>query len=411
MPWNRVNVDEQRMEFVMRAVSGKERMTSLCREFGISRPTGYLWRGRYERSGSFAALREQSRRPRHSPMRTAAEKEARVTALRQETGWGAKKLHVVLRDEQDVRVPVRTIHRILERQGLVSEAVHAPAGQRFQRSAPNELWQMDSKGQYPQPEGPCHPLALLDDHSRYLVGLYALPALSIAQAWPCLVQTFRTYGVPQGMLMDRGALWWAEHNAWSLTWLSVQLIEQGIGLHYGRIRHPQTQGKVERFHRTLGAEVRHRGLPHYWAEWPGLLAQIQQDYNQRRPHEALGGRRPQECYQPSRRSYQEHPRPWEYPPGSEVRRLNSQGMLEELGKRWFVCQALAGQRVRVERVAGKLLVSYRHMYIREIDLVRGCTHPLVVRRQDRPAPTGPGDPAVALRAPSGSSGPQDAPEV
>jgi len=411
MPWNRVNVDEQRMKFVIRAASGKERMTDLCREFGISRPTGYLWRGRYERSGSFAALREQSRRPRQSPTRTAAEKEARVAALRLETGWGAKKLHVVLRDEQDVRLPVRTLQRILERQGLVREAAHAPAPQRFQRSAPNELWQMDSKGQYPRPERPCHPLALLDDHSRYLVGLYALPALSIAQAWPCLVETFRTYGVPQGMLMDRGALWWGEQNGWSLTWLSVQLIEQGISLHYGRIRHPQTQGKVERFHRTLGAEVRHRGLPHGWTEWPGLLAQIQQDYNQRRPHEALGGRRPQERYQPSQRSYQEHPRPWEYPPGSEVRRLNSQGMLEEPGKRWFVCQALAGQRVRVERVAGKLLVSYRHMYIREIDLKQGCTHPLVVMRQERPAAAGPGDPPVALQAPSGSPGPQHPPEV
>jgi transposase InsO family protein len=411
MAWKRVNVDEQRMQFVIRAVSGKESLTSLCREFGISRPTGYLWRGRYERAGSFAALREQSRRPRHCPTRTVAEKEERVVALRQETGWGAKKLHGVLRDEQDVRVPVRTIHRILERRGLVSEEAHAPAPQRFERSAPNELWQMDSKGQYPRPERACHPLTLLDDHSRYVVGLYALPALTIAAAWPCLIETFRNYGVPQGMLMDRGALWWSVHNGWSLTWLSVQLIEQGIGLHYGRVRHPQTQGKVERFHRTLGAEVRHRGLPATWDHWPGLLAAIQQDYNQRRPHEALGGRRPQECYQPSGRSYQEQPRAWEYPPGSEVQRLNSQGMLEDQGKRWFVCQALGGQRVRVERVEGKLLVSYRHMYIREIDLAGECTRPLVVKRQDRRERAGLGDPPVALRAPSGSPSPQDSPEV
>lgn len=411
MPWNQVNVDEQRMQLVMRAVSRKESMTSLCREFGISRPTGYLWRGRYERSGSFTALREQSRRPRHSPTRTAADQEERVVALRQETGWGAKKLHLVLRDEQAVRVPVRTIHRILERRGLLSEDRHAPAPQRFERSQPNELWQMDSKGHYPQPERVCHPLSILDDHSRYLVGLYALPALTIAHAWPCLLQTFRTYGVPQDMLMDRGALWWSESNGWSLTWLSVQLIEQGIGLHYGRIRHPQTQGKVERFHRTLGGEVRHRGLPQNWAEWPGLLARVQGDYNQRRPHEALGGRRPQECYQPSPRSYREQPRAWEYPQGSEMKRLNSQGMLEDQGKRWFVCQALAGQRVRVERLEGKLLVSYRHMYIREIDGERNCTRPLVVKCQDRSAACGLGDPPVALRAPSESPNPQTPPGV
>ena len=412
MPWNRVNVDEQRMRFVVRAVSGKESLAGLCREFGISRPTGYLWRGRYERGGSFTALQERSRRPQHSPTRTEGWKEERVVILREETGWGAKKLHALLRDEQGMPVPVRTIHRILERRGLVSEAAHAPALQRFERSRPNELWQMDTKGKYPQPERECHPLSLLDDHSRYLVGLYALPALTIARAWPCLVETFRQHGVPQGMLMDRGSLWWSEHNGWSLTWLSVQLIEQGIGLHYGRVRHPQTQGKVERFHRTLGAEVRHRGLPAAWNQWPSLLAAIQQDYNQRRPHEALGMRRPCELYQPSPRAYQEQPRAWEYPPGSEVKRLNSQGMLEDGGRRWFVCQALARGWVRVERVDGKVLVSYRHMYVREIDPQRECTRPLVITRQEARAPKpatdaarGSGEPPVALRAPSGSPDP------
>jgi transposase InsO family protein len=327
-----------------------------------------------------------------------------VAALRQETGWGAKKLHAVLRDEQGVRVPVRTIHRILERRGLVSEEAHAQALQRFERSAPNELWQMDTKGKYPRPERECHPLSLLDDHSRYLVGLYALPALRIGLAWPCLVETFRRYGVPQGILMDRGSLWWSESNGWSLTWLSVQLIEQGIGLHYGRVCHPQTQGKVERFHRTLGVELRHRGLPTRWEQWPQLLAQVQQDYNERRPHEALGMRRPRECYRPSPRAYHEQPRAWEYPLGSEVKRLNSQGILEDGGRRWFVCQALAGRWVRVERIDGKLLVSYRHMYVREIDPVQECTRPLVVKRQEPAAVAGPGDPPVALRAPCGSPG-------
>ena len=407
MAWKRTSVDEERMQFVVRAVSGKEPMTALCREFGIARPTGYRWRGRYEQAGSFTALREQSRRPRHSPTRTEGWKEQRVTALRDETGWGAKKLHVVLRDEQGVAIPVRTIHRILERQGRVQEDVHTPAPGRFERSAPNELWQMDSKGKYPLPQAECHPLSILDDHSRYAVGLYALRELTTAQAWPCLVQTFRDAGVPQGMLMDRGSLWWSEHNGWGLTWLSVQLIEQGIRLLYGRVRHPQTQGKVERFHRTLGGELRHRGLPVRWAEWPPLLAEVQREYNQRRPHEALGMRRPAEVYQPSPRSYQERPPAWEYPTGSEVKRLNTQGMLEEKGRRWFVCGALAGQPVRVERIERKLLVSYRHMYLREIDLERGGTRPLVVERREGAAAAGLGDPPVALRAPSGSPSPQN----
>ncbi len=178
----------------------------------------------------------------------------------------------------------------------------------------------------------------------------------------------------------------------------MQLIKQGIRLLYGRVCHPQTQGKVERFHRTLGEALRHRGLPTRWAEWLPLLAEVQREYNQRRPHEALALRRPAELYQPSRQRYQERPPAWEYPSGSEVQRLNTQGMLEDRGRRWFVCGALAGQRVRIERLDAKVLVSYRHMYLREIDPQRGCTRPLVVARGEGAA-AGQGDPPVALRAP------------
>ena len=381
MPWRTTRVEEQRLQFVARAQSGKESLAALCREFGISRPTGYLWRRRYEAAGSFTVLREGSRRPHRRPTRTAAWKEQRVITRRQQTGWGAKKLQVVLRQEEQLVLPVRTIHRILERQGLVCEDVHAPAPQRFERSAPNQLWQMDSKGKYPLPQAECHPLSMLDDHSRYAVGLYPLRELSGEQAWPCLVETFQTYGIPAAMLMDRGTLWWSEHNGWGLTRLSVKLIEQGIALHYGRVCHPQTQGKVERFHRTLGGELRHRGLPTRWAAWAPLLAEIRRDYNERRPHEALGQRRPAELYQPSPKGYQSCPREWDYPSGSEVKRLNGQGLLHDQGQRWFVCEALAGQRVRIERVDAKVLISYRHMYVREIDPVRGVTRPLVMSRE------------------------------
>ena len=392
MPWKRMGVDEQRMQFVARAVSGKEGMAALCREFGVSRPTGYLWRRRYEQAGSFTGLRELSRRPHRSPTRTDEANEQRVVALREETGWGAKKLHVLLRDEQGVVIPVRTIHRILERRGRIGEKVHTAAPGRFERAEPNELWQMDTKGQYPLPGGECHPLSIVDDHSRYAVGLYALPRLSTEGAWICLVETFRSYGVPQAMLMDRGTLWWTEHNGWGLTRLSVRLIEQGIRLAYGRICHPQTQGKVERFHRTLGLDLRHRGLPEGWPEWPAVLAAVRRDYNERRPHEALGMRRPAEVYRPSQRAYQEQPREWEYPAGSVVRRLNRNGLLREGGRQWFVCESLGGHRVRIEQVDGKMLVSYRHMYIREIDLKQGRTRPLVVERKEASAATGSWDP-------------------
>lgn len=397
MPWRTSDVKEQRMQFVIRATSGRERISVLCREFGISRPTGYLWRRRYEQSGTLTGIGERSRRPHHSPTRTGPRRERRVLALRKQTGWGAKKLCVLLAEEE-IALPVRTIHRILERNGLVSEQAHGPALGRFERSEPNQLWQMDSKGKYPLQDGECHVLSILDDHSRYVVGLHALPELSGEKASPCLVETFRRYGVPQAMLMDRGSLWWTAWNGWGLTQLSVRLIEQGIGLRYGRVCHPQTQGKVERFHRTLGTELRHRGVPARFAQWPAALAEIERNYNVQRPHEALGMQRPAERYQPSPRKYAERVKPWEYPVGSDVRRLNSQGMLTHQGQRWFTCGALAGQQVRVEPFDGKLVVSYRHMYIREVDLERRCSRALVVERGRRAE-----DAAVALRAPSASS--------
>lgn len=137
MSWKARNVSEQRMRFVIRATSGKERMTALCREFGISRPTGYLWRQRYRQAGSVTAVSERSRRPHQSPRRTESWKEQRVVALRQQMGWGAKKLRVLLQEEEGIPLPVRTIHRILERHRLVSEDVHGPAPSRFERSEPN----------------------------------------------------------------------------------------------------------------------------------------------------------------------------------------------------------------------------------------------------------------------------------
>jgi transposase InsO family protein len=398
MPWNEVDVNEQRMQFVIRAQSKQERLSALCREFGISRPTGYLWQRRYLQGGSLAELTERSRRPHRSPRRTEAGKEQRVVALRQQTGWGAKKLQVLLRDEEAMALPVRTIHRILERHELIGPESHGPAPERFERRAPNELWQMDSKGKYPLADGECHALSLVDDHSRYAVGLYALSALTAEQAHPCLVQTFRRNGVPQAMLMDRGSLWWSTSNGWGLTWLSVRLIEQGIRLLYGRVAHPQTQGKVERFHRTLGQALRHRGVPRQFHEWPAALADFQNDYNYRRPHEAIGMQRPAERYRPSARNYQEQVAPWEYPAGSDVRRVNANGAVAEAGRKWFVCEALAGHHVRMERFDGKLLVSYRDMYIREIDPDRQTTRSLVIARTTF-AEYAP----VVLRAPSADS--------
>ncbi len=383
MPWKVQDVMEERIRFVARAIAPERNMSQLCREFGISRSTGYHWVSRYQKVKSFRNLTERSRRPHRSPRRTPAALEERVLELRNQYGWGARKLEVLL-SREGIRVQERTINRILKRQGLVrKEEVQRPALKRFERERPNELWQMDFKGEYLYPGGWCYPLSILDDHSRYAVGLYALKSPAFEPVQSSLVGTFEHFGVPEAMLMDHGVPWWSTTNGYGLTRLSIELIKQGIRLCFSAIGHPQTQGKVEQFHRSLSRAVRHHGRPQDWAQWQALCKEFRQEYNYIRPHEALEMAVPASRYQPSRKQYHPRPRPWEYPEGSVVKKLNPQGCLYYRKRNYFVCEALAGEPVCIQAVNEKLLVQYRHMYIREVDLVTHATRPLLSSRRQR----------------------------
>jgi transposase InsO family protein len=369
---------EQRVEFVIRAVQGGEPISRLCAEYEISRPTGYLWMRRYEEAGSVQGVAERSRRPRHSPQQTPQEHEDRVVELRRLHSWGAKKL-VVLLAREGIRLPVVTVNRILKRRGLMAAAaVHRPATQRFVRPAPNQLWQMDFKGPWRVTEGVCYPLSILDDHSRYLVGLHALASTGTAGVAAGLRRTFEAYGVPEAMRMDHGTPWWSMTNGHGLTRLAVELIRQGIRLYYSGIRHPQTQGKVERLHRSLKHRLEGWGRPGSMAESTAALAVFRDEYNQVRPHEALDMEVPAQHYHASSRAYDPQPPEWEYEPGMEVKALNSEGFLEYQHQRYFVCEALAQQPVGTQRIENQLLVKYRNAWIREIDIMSGRTSALVL---------------------------------
>jgi len=370
----------QRIEFVLRACSETSNLSQLCREFEISRPTGYLWLKRYRGGNSqLKALAEKSRRPRRSPARTDANIEARVVELRREHGWGAKALRHVLERDEGIRLSRITVHRILDRNGEIrDEDRHRPATTRFERSQPNELWQMDFKGQFPMGSGQCFPLSVLDDHSRYLIGLQALRGTSTDGVERTLVRLFRNNGVPKEMLMDHGVPWWNAINGHGLTRLSIGLIQQGIQLRFSGIGHPQTQGKVERFHETLQRSVKHRNVwPEELDQWQDQFMEIRNIYNHKRPHEALEMAVPASQYRPSSRSYQEHPKEWEYPAGCWIVRLNNQGQWYWNGKYRFICRALAGERVRIQQLDQQLLISYRHTWIRQLDPKTGRSTALV----------------------------------
>lgn len=366
MPWLETDVRDQRIQFVMTARRPGANLSAVCRAFGISRKTGYKWLAREAGAGSVAVLGDQSRRPHRSPRRTSAGITARVAALRALFGWGGAKLAVLLAAEGIVLTP-RTVDRIIQREGWTRpDAAPAPALRRFERAAPNELWQMDAKGAYPVEGGRCHALSVLDDHSRFAVGLTALPTLATAGVQRALIEAFEAYGLPQAMLMDHGTPWWSTKGSAGLTTLGVFLLKQGIQLIYGAVRHPQTQGKVERFHRTLGERLRWAGVPTTVAGFAGTLAWFREEYNHVRPHEALGMEPPGLHFRASGRAYDPTPPAWVYPPGREVRTVRSNGQVTIAGTTFFISHALRGEQVACVPHEDRLLVTYRHMYVREL---------------------------------------------
>jgi transposase InsO family protein len=383
MPWKEQSVMESRIEFLACAIGDRENFSSLCMEYGISRTTGYEYLKRYKETGSILeAASELSRRPHRSPRKTAEALEKRVEEIRNREGWGARKISDQLFKKDGISLPGVTVHRILRRRGLLNpRKCSRPAPRRFQRSEPNELWQIDFKGFYKTSVGSCHPLSILDDHSRYLVSLSALPDERAKIVKPYLLATFERFGVPASILVDHGNIWWGPQNSFGLTRLSAWLARQDIKLIFSGIRHPQTQGKVERLHRTLEDSVRHKGRPKDLEGWQRFLDSFREIYNRVRPHEALGMDVPEDHFRPSSRQYNPNPPEWEYPQGADVRRLNSQGMVEYSGRRYFVCKALPGEQVAIEKVENLLLVRFRRSYVREINLLNEKTRPPKCKKQ------------------------------
>jgi transposase InsO family protein len=382
MPWRTMDVQQQRVEFVTAAKRNAQSFCSLCQEFGISRPTGYVWLRRYEQHG-LAGIAERSRRPRVSPRRTAVGLEQRVLELRERyPDWGARKLHVVLA-RAGVTLARNTIHRILLRHGLVKECdQHVPALQRFERGNPNELWQMDFKGPrgWPQPVGP---LSVLDDHSRYVLVLAASGSTDGQPVREQLESAFQSCGVPQAMLMDHGTPWWNQQSPSGRTKLSLWLMRQGIRLCWSGMRHPQTQGKVERFHGSLQRALRRRGTPQQ--DLQAWLDAYRWEHNHVRPHEALQMRTPASLWHPSLRRYEPPPARWEYPPGAWVLKVDPQGKIEVRGRKWKISKALCGEWVRLVALDERVLVYYCATLFREIDLLLQCST-IVQHWSSTPAP-------------------------
>jgi len=347
MPWKEVSIVEQRRELVELAMQEGANRRELFRRFGVHPDTGYKWLGRWAAKEELA---DRSRRPHSSPDRTEAAIEERILAVRDaHPAWGARKIAHVL-EREGLACPVHsTVHEILRRNGRIAvPRGGAAAHLRFERPEPNQLWQMDFKGHMPlSGGGRCHPLTVVDDHSRYNLCLAACVDEQRNTVQKQLELTFRRYGLPEAFFVDNGNPW-GDSSGQRWTSLAVWLLKLGVTVLHSRPYHPQSRGKNERFHRTLKAEVFALRQFRDLAEVQCAFDEWRQVYNLERPHQALGQDVPASRFRPSSRSMPDRLPVVEYDEHEIVRTVPaSKDYISFKGRLWKVPKAFRGERLAI----------------------------------------------------------------
>lgn len=371
MPWECKTVEDQRREFAQAAMYCKN-FSALCREFGITRRTGLKWKERYT---ACQPLTDRSRKPHTTPTRTPEEVELLILAVRAENpGWGAKTIHRVLERRGCQNLPcVKTVNNILHRYGCISseESQKRQPYTSFEKERCNVMWQTDFKGEFRMKDNNyCYPLTILDDHSRY--SLRIAPRLSTANVViPVFTEVFQQYGMPDSILSDNGAQFAGFRKGY--TQFEKWLIDLDILPIHGRIKHPQTQGKIERFHRTMKHELLNHTEIADIEDAQTKFRLWQDKYNNLRPHEALGMKTPGEVYEPSQRQYESKVKEFEYGGEHHVLKVNSWGYVRFNGWQVYLSETMANQYIefRTSSDGETFAACYRNFKIAEFDTEDG----------------------------------------
>ena len=382
MPWKECSVMDERLRFVARLLDG-EAMSDVCREFGISRKTGYKIFSRYREHGT-EALTDRSRRPVRYANQLPAQIESLVVALKREKPhWGARKIRELLvrRLAGDIRIPAKsTIHAVLHRHGLVNglrrprqRATGTPLSPGL---APNDLWCADFKGEFKLGNGKyCYPLTVTDHASRYLLLCEALDSTREVLAITAFEQLFLERGLPAAIRSDNGVPFASPNALFNLSKLAVWWLRLGIAIERIRPGHPQQNGRHERMHLTLKKEA---------TRPPGSNSLQQQakfdafvsEFNSERPHEALAMKMPAEAYAPSPRPYRGLP-DLIYPLHDRDVLVTACGRICLHRKKINISTVLAGQRVGIKEVdEGIWIVSFMQYDLGYIDLEQKTLQPL-----------------------------------
>ena len=370
MPWESKTVEELRKEFVF-ASKTTSNFSSLCREFGITRKTGYKWIAREEETND---LSDRSHARKNISNKTDRETEELILSVRKDNpAWGGKTIRQVLVNQGYEDLPcVKTCNNILKRNGCVSEEEslkHKPFV-RFERDKCNQMWQTDFKGDFALLDGTrCFPLDILDDHSRFSIKIAAKPnTLGVTDSFR---EAFYEYGMPDSVLSDNGWTFRGFRNGY--THFEKWLMNHDILPIHGRIMHPQTQGKIERFHRTMKSELLKQNKFKDIFDADRGLQEWRIKYNNIRPHEALNMKCPAEVYVPSDRTYIDNIKKYEYGGQHHVIKVNSWGYVRFNGWKVYLSETMINENIefRPNPHGDSFFACYRNFKIAEFSNITG----------------------------------------
>ena len=375
MPWKDMSKETMREEFVKRVLMHEKSKSALCREYGISRPTGDKWLSRYLAGENLSDL---SKAPKTVSNRTDPEIEKYILAYRQQyPAIGATKLHRMILNEGKIPVESipcpRTINNIIYRNGLISkEASEASTPyKRFQKDHPNDMWQADFKGFFSMGNGKqCHPLNIIDDHSRFNLCCRPLLSETYREVKPILTNVFKEYGLPFSFLCDNGNPWGTSQST-GFTIFEVWLMELGILTLHGRIVHPQTQGKEERFNGSMKRELLRRTTIEDEIDAAKKFSEYRDFYNHLRPHHSLNLDVPADHYVCSEREYPDKITEWEYSSDKELRKIKSTGYVTIRGQGYYLSESFGEKTIAIRESSKRsncLNLYYRQFIIGQIDI-------------------------------------------
>lgn len=367
MPWESKTVERLREEFI-NAAEETNNFSMLCREFGITRRTGYKW---VERAKDTNDLSNRSHARKTIGNKTDLETENLILRIRSENpGWGGKTIREVLLNQGYEDLPcIKTFNNILKRNGCISpqESLKHKPFVRFEKEHCNEMWQTDFKGEFKTADGLyCFPLDIIDDHSRFLIKIKAYPKTNDAVI-PTFREAFEEYGMPQSVLSDNGSQFAGFKHGY--TQFEKWLMNHDILPIHGRIKHPQTQGKIERFHRTMDTELLNHFVFSNCVEADKALNEWRIKYNNIRPHHALSMKCPADIYIPSKRKYYDKVEPYEYNGLNHIIKVNSWGYVRYHKWQVYLSETMINEYIefRPNPLGDSFFACYRNFKIAEFN--------------------------------------------